>query len=64
MDGYVNFGFNHGNMIINATYHDFIISFGSTCALGVQPADAGVNTWVLGDTFIRAAYSMLLAHNR
>ncbi|KAI1858045.1 uncharacterized protein JN550_012938 [Neoarthrinium moseri] len=56
MDGFVHFGFNHGNMVINAKYRDFIISFGSRCALGVQPADAGVNTWVLGDTFIRSAY--------
>ncbi|KAI0130339.1 aspartic peptidase domain-containing protein [Xylariales sp. AK1849] len=56
MEGYVHFGFNQGNMIIDVKYRDFIISFGSRCALGVQPADAGVNTWVLGDTFIRAAY--------
>lgn len=55
--GYVHFGFNHGNMIINATYSDFIVNFGDMCALGVQPADVGVNTWVLGDTFIRSAYS-------
>jgi hypothetical protein len=57
VDGYVNFGFNNGKMVINAKYHDFIVSFGDTCALGVQPADVGVNTWVLGDTFIRSAYS-------
>ncbi|ORY56840.1 aspartic peptidase domain-containing protein, partial [Pseudomassariella vexata] len=56
MDGYVNFGFNRGNMVINVKYADFVINFGSQCALGVQPADAGVATWVLGDTFIRGAY--------
>lgn len=56
MDGYVHFGFNHGNMVINAKYSDFVVDFGSRCALGVQPADAGVNTWVLGTTFIRSAY--------
>lgn len=57
MDGYVHFGFNHGNIVINAKYSDFVVDFGSRCALGVQPADAGVNTWVLGATFIRSAYS-------
>lgn len=62
VDGYVNFGFNNGNMVINAKYRDFIVSFGDVCALGVQPADAGVNTWVLGDTFIRSAYSTLGPH--
>ncbi|KAM0816727.1 putative Peptidase A1 domain-containing protein [Seiridium cardinale] len=56
MDGYVHFGFNNGNMVINAKYSDFVVDFGSKCALGVQPADAGVNTWVLGATFIRSAY--------
>ncbi|KAI4596684.1 hypothetical protein KJ359_005026 [Pestalotiopsis sp. 9143b] len=56
VDGYVHFGFNNGAMVINAKYSDFIVDFGSRCALGVQPADAGVNTWVLGATFIRSAY--------
>ncbi|ETS85667.1 hypothetical protein PFICI_03692 [Pestalotiopsis fici W106-1] len=56
MDGYVHFGFNNGAMVINAKYSDFIVDFGTRCALGVQPADAGVNTWVLGATFIRSAY--------
>lgn len=61
-DGYVHFGFNHGNMVINAKYSDFIVDFGTRCALGVQPADAGVNTWVLGSTFIRSAYSKFQTH--
>ncbi|KAH8203763.1 hypothetical protein TruAng_002056 [Truncatella angustata] len=57
MNGYVHFGFNQGNIVIHAKYNDFVVDFGSRCALGVQPADAGVNTWVLGATFIRSAYS-------
>lgn len=60
MDGYVHFGFNHGNMIINAKYSDFIVNFGSECALGIQPTDDEVDTWVLGATFIRSAYSECL----
>ncbi|GAW26477.1 putative secreted aspartic proteinase protein [Rosellinia necatrix] len=55
-DGHVNFGFNQGNMIIRVSYADFIVDFGTYCALGVQPADLGVSTWVLGNSFIRAAY--------
>lgn len=62
VDGYVHFGFNNGAMVINAKYSDFIVDFGSRCALGVQPADAGVNTWVLGATFIRSAYSELFLY--
>lgn len=64
VDGYVNFGFNNGNMVINAKYSDFIIDFGTTCALGVQAADVGVNTWVLGTSFIRSAYRELFAPHR
>lgn len=56
-DGYVNFGFNQGNMVIRVSYADFIVDFDTYCALGVQPADMGVATWVLGNSFIRAAYS-------
>ncbi|KAJ8121304.1 hypothetical protein ONZ43_g2211 [Nemania bipapillata] len=56
-DGYVNFGFNQGNMVIRVKYADFIVDFDTYCALGVQPADMGVATWVLGNSFIRAAYS-------
>ncbi|KAI8634502.1 aspartic peptidase domain-containing protein [Xylariaceae sp. FL1651] len=55
-DGYVNFGFNMGNMVIQVSYADFIVDFETYCALGVQPADIGVATWVLGNSFIRAAY--------
>jgi hypothetical protein len=56
-NGYVHFGFNSGNMVIQVSYADFIVNFDTYCALGVQPADVGVNTWVLGNSFIRAAYS-------
>ncbi|KAJ8130927.1 hypothetical protein O1611_g2699 [Lasiodiplodia mahajangana] len=55
-DGYVNFGFNQGNVVIRVSYADFIVDFDTYCALGVQPADIGVATWVLGNSFIRAAY--------
>ncbi|KAI3323980.1 aspartic peptidase domain-containing protein [Xylariaceae sp. AK1471] len=55
-DGYVHFGFNNGNMVIQVSYADFIVNFDTYCALGVQPADVGVATWVLGNSFIRAAY--------
>ncbi|KAI3329511.1 aspartic peptidase domain-containing protein [Ustulina deusta] len=55
-DGYVNFGFNQGNIVIQVSYADFIVDFDTYCALGVQPADLGVATWVLGNSFIRAAY--------
>ncbi|KAI1337372.1 aspartic peptidase domain-containing protein [Xylariaceae sp. FL0016] len=54
--GTVNFGFNHGNMVIRVTYADFIVDFTTYCALGVQAADAGETSWVLGNSFIRAAY--------
>jgi hypothetical protein len=56
-DGYVTFGFNRRNMVIDVSYSDFIVDFDTHCALGVQPADVGVSTWVLGNSFIRAAYS-------
>ncbi|KAK7947737.1 aspartic peptidase domain-containing protein [Apiospora aurea] len=55
-DGYVHFGFNQGGVVIDVKYEDFIIDLGGRCALGVQPADVGAATWVLGDTFIRGAY--------
>ena len=58
-DGSVSFGFNRGNMVIRVSYADFIVDFGTYCALGVQPADLGVASWVLGNSFIRAAYSTL-----
>lgn len=56
--GYVHFGFNQGGVVIDVRYADFVVDLGGRCALGVQPADAGAATWVLGDTFIRGAYSM------
>ncbi|KAI0512915.1 aspartic peptidase domain-containing protein [Xylaria bambusicola] len=55
-DGFVSFGFNRGNMVIRVSYADFIVDFDTYCALGVQPADLGVASWVLGNSFIRAAY--------
>ncbi|KAI1758844.1 acid protease [Hypoxylon sp. FL1150] len=56
LDGSVNFGFNYYNIVIRVNYADFIVDFDTYCALGVQPADAGDGTWVLGTSFIRAAY--------
>ncbi|XXG96356.1 hypothetical protein Hte_002638 [Hypoxylon texense] len=56
LDGSVNFGFNYYNIVIRVNYADFIVDFDSYCALGVQPADTGDGTWVLGTSFIRAAY--------
>ncbi|KAI0384677.1 acid protease [Hypomontagnella monticulosa] len=56
LDGSVNFGFNFFNIIIRVNYADFIVDFESYCALGVQPTDSLNSTWVLGTSFIRAAY--------
>lgn len=56
LDGSVNFGFNFYNIIIRVNYADFIVDFGNYCALGVQPTDNKNSTWVLGTSFIRAAY--------
>ncbi|KAI1327642.1 acid protease [Xylariaceae sp. FL0255] len=55
-DGYVTFGFSDGNMVIQVSYSDFVVEFDTYCALGVQPASVGVQTWVLGNSFIRGAY--------
>ncbi|KAI1812729.1 aspartic peptidase domain-containing protein [Poronia punctata] len=55
-NGYISFGFNQGNMVIDVSYADFIVDLDSHCALGVQPADDGFATGVLGNSFIRAAY--------
>ncbi|KAK4154513.1 aspartic peptidase domain-containing protein [Chaetomidium leptoderma] len=55
--GTVDFGFNRGRMVINVSYKDFIYQqYPGHCMLGVQPADAGSTSYVLGDTFIRGAY--------
>jgi hypothetical protein len=55
--GTVDFGFNRGRMVINVRYKDFIWQqYPGHCLLGVQPADVGSTTYVLGDTFIRGAY--------
>ncbi|KAI1656558.1 acid protease [Daldinia decipiens] len=56
LDGSVNFGFNFYNIIIRVNYADFIVDFDNYCALGVQPTDNQNSTWVLGTSFIRAAY--------
>ncbi|KAI1374796.1 acid protease [Hypoxylon crocopeplum] len=56
LDGSVNFGFNFYNIIIRVNYADFIVDFDSYCALGVQPTGDVDSTWVLGTSFIRAAY--------
>ncbi|OTA96271.1 hypothetical protein M434DRAFT_128650 [Hypoxylon sp. CO27-5] len=56
LDGSVNFGFNFFNIVIRVNYADFIVDFDSYCALGVQPTDHSDSTWVLGTSFIRAAY--------
>ncbi|KAI1456504.1 acid protease [Annulohypoxylon moriforme] len=56
LDGSVNFGFNFFNMVIRVNYADFVVDFDSYCALGVQPTDHSDSTWVLGTSFIRAAY--------
>lgn len=55
--GTVDFGFNKGRAVINVSYRDFIWEmFSGQCYLGVQPADAEATNYVLGNTFIRAAY--------
>lgn len=55
--GTVDFGFNKGRAVINVSYRDFIWEmFSGQCYLGVQPADVGATNYVLGNTFIRAAY--------
>ena len=55
--GTVDFGFNRGRMVINVRYKDFVFQqYPGHCMLGVQPADVGSTNYVLGDTFIRAAY--------
>ncbi|KAI2616240.1 acid protease [Hypoxylon sp. NC1633] len=56
LDGSVNFGFNFYNVVIRVNYADFIVDFDDYCALGVQPTDGPGSTWVLGTSFIRAAY--------
>ncbi|KAL2166995.1 hypothetical protein VTG60DRAFT_1889 [Thermothelomyces hinnuleus] len=56
-DGTVDFGFSRGRMVINVSYKDFIYQqYPGHCMLGVQPADPGSTSYVLGDTFIRGAY--------
>ncbi|KAL1838502.1 hypothetical protein VTJ49DRAFT_2609 [Mycothermus thermophilus] len=62
--GTVDFGFNRGRMVINVRYKDFIYQqYPGYCMLGVQPADVGSTTYVLGDTFIRGAYLVFDQHS-
>jgi hypothetical protein len=60
LKGTVDFGFNRGGMQISVSYKDFIYEqYSGHCLLGAQPADVGSTNYVLGDTFIRAAYRKL-----
>ncbi|KAI1296951.1 aspartic peptidase domain-containing protein [Xylaria venustula] len=57
MNGSVDFNFlsDTGPVTINVAYRDFIWNSGGDCFLGVWSSkDLGV--WILGDTFLRAAY--------
>jgi len=57
-NGTVDFGFNRGRMQVTVSWKDFIWQQApGRCLMGFQPADAGTNNYVLGDTFIRGAYS-------
>ena len=53
-DGSIDFGF--GNTIINVPWHQFIWEANGYCFLGVVATEAMDVTWVLGDTFLRAAF--------
>ncbi|KAI1346313.1 aspartic peptidase domain-containing protein [Xylaria sp. FL0043] len=57
LDGSVDFSFlsESGTVTISVVYRDFIWNSGGDCFLGVwSSTDLGV--WILGDTFLRAAY--------
>ncbi|KAL8359168.1 hypothetical protein RB598_007839 [Gaeumannomyces tritici] len=55
--GSIDFGFNDGSLTVSVKYRDFIwMQYPGGCLLGMQPADAGSTDYVLGDTFLRAAY--------
>ena len=59
-NGTIDFGFNHGKMVVTVRYKDFIWEASrGLCLMGFQPADAGNTNFVLGDTFIRGAYCEL-----
>ncbi|CZR62854.1 uncharacterized protein PAC_12751 [Phialocephala subalpina] len=54
-DGYLDFGF--GTTTIRVPYHEFVWQADvDLCALGVMANAAGDPTYVLGDSFLRAAY--------
>jgi len=56
--GTADFGFNGGRVIINVPFKDFIWQTDQKgyCLLGVQPAADGAVDFVLGNSFLRAAY--------
>ncbi len=61
-NGTVDFGFNHGRMVVTVRYKDFIWEeYRGHCLMGFQPADAGSTNYVLGDTFLRGAYRQSLS---
>lgn len=55
--GHLDFGF--GTTIIRVPYHEFVWQADTDlCALGVMANGAGDPTYVLGDSFLRAAYGL------
>ncbi|KAF8861487.1 acid protease [Acephala macrosclerotiorum] len=52
--GYINFAF--GNVTVSVSYHEFIWFDGAQCWFAAQPT---TNTFLLGDSFMRSAYSGL-----
>lgn len=62
-DRYLDFGFE--NTTIRVPYHEFVWQADvDLCALGVMANAAGDPTYVLGDSFLRAAYgSSIFFHN-
>ncbi|KAE8454490.1 hypothetical protein EG329_000113 [Mollisiaceae sp. DMI_Dod_QoI] len=62
-DGHLEFGF--GTTIIKVPYHEFVWQADvDLCALGVMANAAGDPTYVLGDSFLRAAYVVYDQDNR
>ncbi|KAL7619897.1 hypothetical protein AAE478_010444 [Parahypoxylon ruwenzoriense] len=49
-------GSNGGKLTIAVSYRDFIWDRGDYCFMGAQH-DANFQSWILGDTFMRAAYA-------
>jgi hypothetical protein len=53
----IDFGFNRGAVVISISVRDFIYEqVPGWCIMGVQSADVGETSYVLGDAFIRGAY--------